>query len=68
MTRIIAELRAERAGIERAIRSLERSDRVHGAAVLTVAHSTIETGSGRDHRVLSFRRWACRRQVSKLSV
>ena len=68
MIRMVAELRAERAAIERAILSLERSDPVNSRRAMAAAHSVIEIGRGREHHGGSFVRPACRGQMRKLSL
>jgi hypothetical protein len=67
VTRVISELRAERAAIERAILSLERADPVNSRRATAAAHSVIEIGRAREHHGGSFMRRACRRQMRKLS-
>jgi hypothetical protein len=67
VTRILSELRAERAAINEAILSLERSDRVNTGTALAAVHSVTEIGSHVEHRGGSFRRRTCRGQARKRS-
>ena len=68
VTRMISDLRAERAAVERAILSLERSEPVNSRRPIAAAHSVIEIGRGREHHGGSFVRPACRGQMRKLSL